>query len=149
MGFFDSLLSNNNENITSSGIKKTSKVPGFNEEFSTDTSYETQGDDVILYSNKGVQFYNVPNMLKIIYNGTLAASSSNAIYAVVGYGDNMNWEGTEYLQMQKTAQGNCELLTMRKKPGNVNVAFKDSANNWDNNSGQNYIFYDQSLEGSH
>ena len=32
---------------------------------------------------------------------------------------------------------------------NINIALKDGSQNWDNNSGKNYSFYDQTYKGSH
>lgn len=154
MGFFDALFGSGNAKKKAnckadvSLEKDLSKVQSFNEEFSTDLPSEVRNDDIISCSRNGVQMQNLPGMLKLTYDGTLAKSDAQDIYAVVGYGDNSNWEETGYYPMQKTANQNFEVLTFRKKPGEVNIAFKDSAGNWDNNSGKNYIFYTDSVEGS-
>lgn len=154
MGFFDGLFNSvstkkkANCKADVSLEKDLSKVPDFNEEFSTDLPSEIRNNDIISCSNNGVQMHNLPDMLKLSYDGILAKSSAQDIYAVVGYGDNNNWEDVGYFPMQKTAPQNFELLTFRKKTGEVNIAFKDSAGNWDNNSGKNYVFYNDSVEGS-
>lgn len=117
-------------------------------EFSTEIVDEIQKDDIACCSNNGVMFMNLHDMYKIVYTGELARKGAEKIYAAVGYGNNEQWEDAETLPMNKTAPGTFELLTFRKRPGNINVAFKDGADNWDNNLGQNYIFPDYADKGS-
>ena len=153
MGFFDAIF--NSSTAKKSNYKanfltrqETSKVPGFNEEFSTDFPFEFRNQDIISYSKNGVELHNLPEMLKLNYNGLLAKSGAQEIYAVVGYGSNSNWDDVGYFPMQKTAQQNFEMLTFRKKQDELNIAFKDGAGNWDNNSGKNYVFYNDSVGSS-
>ncbi len=111
------------------------------EEFNADITagMEKGYSDICLY--EGIEFHNIPNMIKIVYKGLLAKSGAEEISAAIGYGDNSLWEDISSIPMQKTAQETFELLTFRKRPGNVNVAFKDNLGNWDNNSGYNYVFH--------
>jgi hypothetical protein len=58
---------------------------------------------------------------------------------VVGYGNNTNWENIQTIRMNRF--GNSFHADIPALHGtNINIAFKDSANNWDNNCGTNYTF---------
>lgn len=96
-------------------------------------------DRVYCFYN-GIKFYDIPNMIKLEYNGILASSGAADIYAVIGYGENDNWQDIGTYKMQETSKDNFEVLTFRKGKGNINVAFVDNAGNWDNNLSNNYIF---------
>lgn len=122
------------------------------EEYSTELAETPNTVPFSSYSADGVQYHNIPGSVKIVYDGVLAKSGAEEIYAVIGYGDNDNWEDVDYFPMMKTAENTFEVLADRKRPENVNVAFKDAAGNWDNNSGTNYVFPNDSsnnFEGSH
>lgn len=73
------------------------------------------------------------------YNGILVKSGADAIWAHIGYGDGPEWHNTSYVKMAKTSEGFEANITVNESK-NLNIAFKDSANNWDNNNGNNYIF---------
>lgn len=75
--------------------------------------------------------------VKLIYDGILAKSGARHVYAHIGYGS--NWSSTNDFQMNKTGTG-FEAAFNLPKTDTVNVCFKDCANNWDNNSGMNYVF---------
>jgi hypothetical protein len=92
------------------------------------------------YLQNGVHMENAQNTFKLVYDGLLAQNGSNEIHAVVGYGNNLNWEDIEEHKMDKTKDNKFELMLTVKRPGNINIAFKDNAQNWDNNSGHNYNF---------
>ena len=92
------------------------------------------------YLQNGVHMENAQNTFKLVYDGLLAQNGSNEIHAVVGYGNNLNWEDVEEHKMDKTKDNKFELMLTVKRPGNINIAFKDNAQNWDNNSGHNYNF---------
>ncbi len=75
--------------------------------------------------------------LKIIYNGLLAGSGAENIYLHSGYGS--EWSHSTYTQMHKEAEGfSAEIQILDGK--SLQLCFKDSADNWDNNSGANYVF---------
>ncbi len=138
MGFFDFFV-RKTYNTGKLGVNNM-RIPGEDTEFSSDLSVDTKEDNVVSYPDSGIQFYNLPDLVKLTYSGILAKNGAEDIYAVIGYGSNNNWEEVEELQMTKTAHKNFELLTRRKKQGSVNIAFKDGADHWDNNYGSNYIF---------
>ncbi len=95
------------------------------------------------YSNEGV--FIRTNVLSgndtgtLIYDGILSHSGADDIYVHFGYGDNHNWQNTSYIKMTKTKNG-FETSIPLNPVLNTNITFKDSANNWDNNSGHNYVF---------
>ena len=74
--------------------------------------------------------------INLTYNGLLARSGADSVYAVCGYGN--NWAEQNVIKMSRTDQG--FQATIPARDALVNIAFKDSANNWDNNNGQNYTF---------
>lgn len=75
--------------------------------------------------------------VKISYDGLLAKSGANHIYAHIGYGH--RWEDTVDVKMTKKSIG-FEASVPVKDSTTLNICFKDCANNWDNNSGMNYSF---------
>lgn len=74
---------------------------------------------------------------KVIYDGILAKSGASQIYAKVGFGN--KWDEECYFPMYRTHTG-FETTIPLKAADTLNLVFKDSANNWDNNSGKNYSF---------
>lgn len=156
MGFLNNLFGTSDNNKESSNCSANfpenhgkSKIQKFTEEISIELFTAVNSDDIVTCTDNGVRLHDIPNMIKIEYGGQLARNGANEIYAVIGYGPNNKWENVENLKMQKTNEHTFELLTIRKQTGNINIAFKDSSNHWDNNNGRNYVFYDESLRGSH
>lgn len=138
MSFFDFFV-RKTYNTGKLGVNST-RIPGQDTEFSSDLSVDTKEDNVVNRPDSGVQFYNLPDLVKLTYSGILAQNGAEDIFAVIGYGSNSNWEDVEEFQMTKTAYQNFELLTRRKQQGSVNIAFKDGGDHWDNNDGSNYVF---------
>jgi len=158
MGFFDFFYNNNEEfrDLTNQKTKagdKISKFQPFNEEFSMDMTTEPYGTSIKeldnSYSNSGVEIQDTRNTLRVLYSGILAKSGSKEIYAVIGYGDNFNWENVQEYPMHKLSGEQYELIFPVTRSGEINMAFKDSADNWDNNSGRNFTFTNYVYEGSH
>ena len=75
--------------------------------------------------------------VKIVYDGLLSKSGATHVFARIGYGS--LWENTQDVPMMKTSTG-FETTIPVMKSDTLNVAFKDCANHWDNNSGLNYSF---------
>ena len=73
----------------------------------------------------------------IVYNGLLAQSGATELYARVGFGN--DWQGSQDVRMIKTRSG-FEATITAANADSLNVCFKDPINNWDNNSGSNYVF---------
>ncbi len=74
---------------------------------------------------------------KIIYDGWLSKNGASTIYAHVGFGE--EWDNISDFEMKKT-KTSFEAIIPVLKSDTLNVCFKDSAENWDNNSGLNYNF---------
>ncbi len=158
MGFWDIFINTNSSMKPEDKDKiepeiNTTKYQPFNEEFSIDMTTEPYGNDMSSannsYSNNGVKLSDARNTLRLVYSGILAKSGAEEIYAVVGYGNNLNWEDTVNYPMYKIVDGKFELMLPVTRTGNINIAFKDSNDNWDNNSGLNYSFTNYIYEGSH
>lgn len=75
--------------------------------------------------------------LALTYDGLLYQSGADSVFVHYGYGS--KWTNSDTVKMTRTENGFKVNLPLAKT-GTVNVAFKDSAHNWDNNSGLNYSF---------
>lgn len=82
--------------------------------------------------------FAVGDKVKLTYNGTLTSNSTPEIYAHIGYGT-ATWKDIADIKMSKTTTGYRATISV-DKASQLNVCFKDSWNNWDNNNGQNYTF---------
>lgn len=71
------------------------------------------------------------------YQGLLANSGAEKVYVYVGYGG--NWERAIDYKMVRTPNGFEAQVPVSAQNGLI-ICFHDNANNWDNNSGQNYSF---------
>lgn len=71
------------------------------------------------------------------YKGLLYNKGADTVYMHMGYGT--TWDKTKDVKMTKTMEG-FEAEIPLQSHEKLNVAFKDSADNWDNNSGLNYSF---------
>ena len=74
---------------------------------------------------------------KIVYNGLLANSGAAKVLAHVGFGQ--KWDHTHDYWMERKSNGFETDVTIQHAD-TLNIAFKDCATNWDNNSGKNYSF---------
>ncbi len=94
-----------------------------------------------LYVDNGVVIK--PNVIAkgddatVIYNGLLCNSGADTVYLHAGYGN--SWDNTKDIKMTKTYDG-FEAKVPVTSQQQLNMAFKDSANNWDNNNTNNYTF---------
>lgn len=75
--------------------------------------------------------------LSITYEGILVKSGADDVYAHYGYGS--KWTNKGFVRMSKTHEGFTVNIPLGKT-GPINIVFKDSADNWDNNNGSNYSF---------
>ncbi len=75
--------------------------------------------------------------LKISYVGYLFQNSSEKVYLHYGFG--LNWDNVSEIEMEKTELGfQCEIDILAGET--LNLCFKNNANVWDNNFGQNFVF---------
>ena len=75
--------------------------------------------------------------IEIVYEGILAQHGAENITAHLGY--NEGWDSVLDIDMEKD-QNLFKTKLKVENTGILNIAFKDSADNWDNNSGENYSF---------
>lgn len=94
-----------------------------------------------IYSAQGVRIEpalpSSQDTVTIMYNGLLARSGAIELYAHVGYN---GWQDIRDYPMLKTSQGFKTSVIPPSGANSVSVCFRDSANNWDNNSGSDYSF---------
>ncbi|MCX7710690.1 MAG: carbohydrate-binding protein [Clostridia bacterium] len=159
MGVFDFFFRSSNRNQSADDNKNdtrdnTMNDVVFTEEFSTEIA--DQGFDVSnmpaynSYIDNGIRVTEASYpVMTLTYNGLLAKNGAQEISAVVGYGNNLKWEDIETFTMQKVDDQTFEASIPIKRSGNINVVFKDSTDNWDNNSGMNYSFSNHFYQGSH
>ena len=77
------------------------------------------------------------NTVKISYTGKLFQDNSEEVFAHYGFGT--NWDNLNENKKKKTELGfqvEIELISS----DTLNLCFRNSNNEWDNNDGQNYIF---------
>jgi len=79
----------------------------------------------------------------VIYKGILKESGADEIYMHVGFGE--HWHNTQDIKMKKTSEGFETVLPITYDLP-LKVAFRDNANNWDNNSSRDYTFEVQSRQ---
>ena len=93
------------------------------------------------YAENGVFISNsslsVGEEVAITYEGLLAKSGADQIFLHIGYGE--EWLDKTFIPMERengVFKGTFKIAL----PDDLNISFKDSANNWDNNSSMNYSF---------
>jgi hypothetical protein len=74
---------------------------------------------------------------KVLYNGLLAENGAKKLYVHVGFGN--EWVDAIDYKMVRTQDGFETEIPVTTSSA-MNMCFKDSAGNWDNNAGQNYTF---------
>jgi hypothetical protein len=100
-----------------------------------------------IYNENGVIV--IPNVIvkgdhaSVLYKGILKNSGADAVYMHTGYGE--FWDNVSDVRMKRTDEGlEAALPISNDRP--LKLAFKDSANNWDNNCGRDYTFDVQSRQ---
>lgn len=106
-----------------------------------------------VFLRKGVQIHHT-KAFRLKYSGLLTQSDVHTIYAVTGTGKNDDWKNIRHIPMYKVGKGFEALVSYEDGSGeeqnqesNINIAFKDPYNNWDNNEGNNYCFNMDLLKG--
>ena len=94
-----------------------------------------------IYEQNGIflskQKMSVGDEIVVGYKGLLSTSGAMQVYMHVGYGE--DWQECEDIPMM-FSDGMFKVKMVLKREGQLGMAFKDPADNWDNNSGQNYNF---------
>jgi hypothetical protein len=94
-----------------------------------------------IYAENGVFIsksnFHVGDEVTISYNGLLAQQGADSVYIHMGYGP--KWKEKTYIPM-KNEEGIFKAKFKILLDDVLNISFKDSADNWDNNSYMNYSF---------
>lgn len=81
--------------------------------------------------------------IKISYTGKLFEENNNNVYLHYGYG--LQWDNVSEVEMVRTELGyQAEIELMSSD--SLNLCFRNSNNEWDNNNGQNYSFPIEKVE---
>ncbi len=73
--------------------------------------------------------------IEVTYEGLLPNEGADACWIHYGYD---GWNSSETKKMFRLADGSFRTAIMAEGREEINFCFKDSANNWDNNDGQNW-----------
>ena len=76
--------------------------------------------------------------ITVKYDGMLSNSGANEVYLHAGVGFNDEWKDVTDIQMKPSASGEWTTQLRVNTAERFNFCFKDSAENWDNNNGQNW-----------
>jgi hypothetical protein len=76
------------------------------------------------------------NSLNIYYRGVLKDSGASDIFLHYGF-DSWN-QSIQTIKMDKVADGSFSATVKAEGQHEMNLCFKDSAENWDNNNGNNW-----------
>ncbi|MBP2655736.1 MAG: Carbohydrate binding domain (family 25) [Firmicutes bacterium] len=76
--------------------------------------------------------------VELSYSGLLIQSGATEVYAHIGFGD--TWANSSEYKLEKSGHQYKTKIYIPSNAENLNVCFKDAADNWDNNSGTNYSF---------
>jgi len=87
-------------------------------------------------------FFNTDKLIedstvKISYTGELFQNNSGEVYIHYGFG--LNWENLNEIKMERTELGFQAELNLLSND-TLNLCFRNSNNEWDNNNSENYIF---------
>ena len=89
--------------------------------------------NIFFNTDKLVENSNV----KISYTGKFFQDGSENVYLHYGFG--VNWDNVNEIEMNKTELGfQAEINLLEGE--SFNMCFRNGANEWDNNEGQNYTF---------
>lgn len=90
---------------------------------------------------QGININRTPNQIgdscTISYEGLLKKSGADQVFIHCGYGP--AWSQVQDMPMYNTETG-CTCDVNISQDGLFNFCFKDSADHWDNNDGQNWTF---------
>ncbi|MHB1127838.1 MAG: carbohydrate-binding protein [Bacillota bacterium] len=76
--------------------------------------------------------------ITVLYYGLLDDAGADQVWLRTGYGDAHRWQGIYDYRMDHTDRGWVKTFHVEGN-GPLNFCFKDSASNWDNNSGVNWM----------
>lgn len=97
------------------------------------TKHEYEGNGVELSKTS----IGVGDEVTVFYKGLLAQNGADAVFAHIGYGE--NWDDRAFIPMERDNDIFKATIKINHQD-DLNIAFKDSGDNWDNNSLSNYSF---------
>ncbi|MFZ5351529.1 MAG: carbohydrate-binding protein [Bacillota bacterium] len=80
------------------------------------------------------------NVVEITYKGLLAQSGADEVYLHCGSSETREWNDIQDIRMTKLSPDLFKAHALVQDGTVFNICFRDSAQNWDNNSGSNYSF---------
>ncbi|HHV28839.1 carbohydrate-binding protein [Acetivibrio mesophilus] len=93
------------------------------------------------YADNGVEIskstIGVGDEVTLYYKGLLVQSGAETVFAHIGYGE--NWDDKAFIPMERDDDVFKATIKIDHSD-DLNIAFKDSGDNWDNNSWANYSF---------
>ncbi len=75
--------------------------------------------------------------VRVEYRGLLAQNGADSVWMRCGID---GWHNVEDIPMEQTPEGNFSCITRAEGNQEFNLCFKDSADHWDNNNGENWSF---------
>lgn len=86
-------------------------------------------------------FNSKQTKVKINYSGLLADAGAEEIYLHAGVGSQHDWDSPTDIKMKPAPEENSWTAELSLETATtVNFCFKDSADNWDNNSGYDWSY---------
>lgn len=76
--------------------------------------------------------------LSVRYDGLLSNSGATGIFVHYGFGESVGWKEVGEQQMERSTEGWETSISVQDDQ--LNFCFRDSAFNWDNNNGFNWIY---------
>ncbi|SJZ42003.1 carbohydrate-binding protein [Selenihalanaerobacter shriftii] len=74
------------------------------------------------------------------YNGLLKGSGAQQVYLHAGVGQNQSWQDVKTIRMNRAPSGDFKTTVRLNTTQRFNFCFKDCAENWDNNDGNNWSY---------
>lgn len=76
----------------------------------------------------------------IEYDGLLSQSGAEEVYLHAGVGEGREWNDVKTIKMNRTPQGDWRTTVRLNTTQDFKFCFKDAAENWDNNDGQDWSY---------
>lgn len=80
------------------------------------------------------------SVIEVSYSGLLAQSGADEVYVHCGSSEMFEWQDVQDVKMTRQGNNSFSANVLVQEGKAFNVCFRDSSNNWDNNSGANYSF---------
>ncbi len=98
----------------------------------------TNNYDTGVHINTSIIYPN--NTVEISYAGLLTQNGAEEIYVHFGSSYLEDWANINDIKMIKNPNGAFSADIVIPVGNKLNICFKDSSQNWDNNNGNNYVY---------